>query len=733
MRRRLVALTLAALAGSVLTGPVAAADPTATSGRGGGGPEGVRFATYNASLNRNTDGQLVRDLSTPDNAQAGAVAEIIQRTRPDVVLVNEFDFDAGRVALGLFQRNYLGVSRNGSRPIWYPFAYTAPSNTGVPSGLDLNNDGSVGGPDDAYGFGFFPGQFGMAVYSRFPIRTEDVRTFQRFLWKDLPGARLPDDPSTPAPADWFTPEELAAVRLSSKSHWDLPVEIGPRTVHFLVSHPTPPVFDGPEDRNGRRNADEIRLWDDYVTPGAAGYLYDDAGRRGGLRPGAAFVIAGDQNSDPNDGDSIPGAIQQLLDNPLVRDPWPTSRGAVEQARLQGGVNLTHRTPARYDTADFAEPPGNLRVDYVLPRRSLPVLGSGVFWPTTDDPLFRLVGVFPFPTSDHKLVWVDLRLRGDGYDFLGQATLPPGTSYRDTTVGGLSGITYDPQRRVYYAISDDRSQLDPARFYTLRLDLRGGLSDGDVTLLDVTTLLDDDGQPFEPLSLDPEGIALTRDRRLVITSEGDASRLIDPFVRTFRLDGRSDETFEVPAAYRPDAAGTRGVRTNLGFESAGVTPDGRTFFTGTENALVQDGPAAAVGVPSPSRLLRYDARTGRLEREYRYLTDPVAQPPVPPDAFAVNGLVELLPLGGRSLLAMERSFSVGVGNAVRIYRVTLDGGTARKSLLFDLADLGITLDNVEGMTFGPRLPDGRRSLVLVSDDNFSPTQVTQFLAFAVPAG
>jgi hypothetical protein len=294
------------------------------------------------------------------------------------------------------------VSRNGSTPISYPYAYTAPSNTGIPSGFDLNNDGSVGGPDDAYGFGLFPGQFGMAVYSRFPIDYDAIRTFQLFRWADMPGALIPPD--------WFTPEELAVVRLSSKSHWDVPIEIGRKTVHFLVSHPTPPVFDGPEDRNGRRNFDEIRLWADYITPGRAGYIYDDAGRRGGLKPGSLFVIAGDQNSDPNDGDSIPGAAQQLLDNPLVNTSvTPTSAGAVEQALLQDGVNLTHRTPARFDTADFAEPPGNLRVDYVLPRKSLRITDARVFWPTTDDPLFRLVGVFPFPTSDHKLVWVDVRV------------------------------------------------------------------------------------------------------------------------------------------------------------------------------------------------------------------------------------------------------------------------------------------------------------------------------------
>ncbi len=132
----------------------------------------------------------------------------------------------------------------------------------------------------------------------------------------MPGARLPDDPETAAPADWYSPEELDHLRLSSKSHWDVPIDTGRRTVHFLVSHPTPPTFDGPEDRNGLRNADEIRFWADYVSGGRRSrYVYDDQGGRGGLSPSARFVIAGDQNSDPNDGDSVPGAVQQLLDHP----------------------------------------------------------------------------------------------------------------------------------------------------------------------------------------------------------------------------------------------------------------------------------------------------------------------------------------------------------------------------------------------------------------------------------
>ena len=239
----------------------------------------VRFATFNASLNRNAAGQALADLSTPDNVQAQNVAEIIQRVRPDVLLINEFDYYAPTAAhpegplVEAFRDNYLRVPHNGAAPINYPYSFVAESNTGISSGFDLNNFGGTvttpetpGYGDDSFGFGQFPGQFGMVVYSRYPIATKDIRTFQHFLWKDMPGARLPDNPATPAPADWYTPAELAVFRLSSKSHWDVPIKIRSQIVHFLVSHPTPPVFDGAEDRNGTRNHDEIRLWADYITP-----------------------------------------------------------------------------------------------------------------------------------------------------------------------------------------------------------------------------------------------------------------------------------------------------------------------------------------------------------------------------------------------------------------------------------------------------------------------------------
>ncbi len=411
--RHLIGLAAVSLAASAaLSVPGATVVSDVASAADAKRPAALRLATYNLSLNRNAPGQLEADLSTGTNEQARAVAEVIQRSNPDIVLLNEFDYVPDHRAADLFRDNYLEVGQGGADPIEFPYAYVAPSNTGIPSGFDLNNNGTVGGPDDAFGFGFFPGQFGMAVLSKYPIDTAAVRTFQKFRWRDMPGALLPDDPATAAPADWYSPAELAAFRLSSKSHWDVPVQVGRRTIHVLASHPTPPVFDGPEDRNGLRNHDEIRFWADYVRPGrASSYIYDDDGGQGGLTPGSAFVVLGDQNSDPFDGDSVDGAVQQLIDHPRITDPLPTSAGAVEAAALQGGANTTHRSDPRYDTADFNDnpAPGNLRADYVLPSTQLRPLDAGVFWPVRADPLSRLTGEFPFPTSDHRLVWVDLRV------------------------------------------------------------------------------------------------------------------------------------------------------------------------------------------------------------------------------------------------------------------------------------------------------------------------------------
>ncbi|MFI8525098.1 endonuclease/exonuclease/phosphatase family protein [Promicromonospora sukumoe] len=416
-----------ATAGTVPAGTTPDGGPAATSattssaghGRNHAKPRALRVATYNLSLNRATEGELVADLSTGDDVQAATVAEVIQHANPDVVLLNEFDYSGDAdpyAAADLFRENYLEVRQGTGKPVEYPYAFVAPSNTGIPSGFDLNNDGTAGGGDDALGFGLFPGQYGMVVLSKYPIQHRDVRTFQDFRWQDMPGALLPDDPATPAPADWYSAEELAVLPLSSKSHWDVPVRVGRETVHVLAAHPTPPSFDGAEDRNGLRNHDEIRLWADYVRGGrSARYIYDDEGRRGGLRPGSSFVIVGDYNADPLDGDSATGddgvpAIDQLLRHSRITDPRPTSAGASEASALQAGANLTHEGDPALDTADFADTtPGNLRVDYVLPSRDLRVRDAGVFWPAAADPLSRLTGVYPFPSSDHRLTWTDVKL------------------------------------------------------------------------------------------------------------------------------------------------------------------------------------------------------------------------------------------------------------------------------------------------------------------------------------
>lgn len=375
---------LAGLVPAVVLGPVDA--------------ESIRFATFNASMSRGAEGALAVALGAGDDPQIAKVARIIRAVNPDVLLINEFDHGAGSDRR--FVENYLDDA--------YPFSYVAASNTGVATGVDLDGDGVVGSEPgslefarDSHGFGRFPGQFGMAVLSKHAIVHESVRTFRLFRWKDMPGARLPAN-SDGSP--YFSDEALEILRLSSKSHWDVPVRAGGQVMHFLVSHPTPPVFDGPEDRNGKRNADEIRFWADYIA--GAGYIVDDAGKKGGLSNVARFVIAGDLNADPVDGDSVPGAIRQLLDHPLIdASATPGSDGAAAAAAAQGSANTRHGGDPRFDTADFNDrAPGNLRVDYVLPSANLTVLDAGVYWPLPGEPGAALVGA-----SDHRLVWLDVAL------------------------------------------------------------------------------------------------------------------------------------------------------------------------------------------------------------------------------------------------------------------------------------------------------------------------------------
>jgi len=365
-------------------------------------------------------------------------------------------------------------------------------------------------------------------------------------------------------------------------------------------------------------------------------------------------------------------------------------------------------------------------------------------------LFLVSPAVARPSSDAQRV-VDV-------EFLGEAIVPTGAIFAGTEIGGLSSISFDAGRDVYYVLSDDQGNRptgDPVRYYTVVIDFADGtLDSGDVTFVDVQTLYEQGKTPFAPGGLDPEGFALGRAGFLFMSSEGNAlsDPIIDPFIKRYNRNGRVTATLPIPDKYLPNGV-DRGVRFNLAFESLNPTPDGRRLVTAGEGALLQDGPASTFTNGSLARILFYDLRQRQPQAEYVYEVGPWAEPSA---IFGVNGVVEILPIDDAgTLLVMERSFSVGgvlgggTGNVVVINEVSTSGATdvlgldalyengvpvaltpVSQRLVFAFDDLGLPIDNIEGMTFGPMLPDGRRSLVIVSDNNFSAGQFTQFILLAV---
>ena len=369
-------------------------------------PISLRVATFNVSMDASN--YLPNDKLAAEGASAlthalanqhpqiQAIAEIIQHVRPDILVLNEFDYVPAEQGIEVFLKDYLAHSQRGESPIDYPYYFIAPVNTGEPSPFDLDQDGHASGVgNDAWGYGNYPGQYGMVVLSKYPLADDAIRTFRNFKWKDMPGALQPLKSGTQEP--WYPAAAWQEFPLSSKSHWDVPVMVGDFALHLLVSHPTPPVFDGPEDRNGRRNHDEIRFWADYLQPHLSDYIYDDQGRSGGLAPQQRFVVAGDLNASVESTDNYPGTIAQLLQHPAVQaEPTPTSAG--------GSAHTPNNPHAATHTAGWRK-----RADYVLPSvYGTRVIQSGVFWPTVGQPKADLVSARQ-RSSDHRLVWVDLQL------------------------------------------------------------------------------------------------------------------------------------------------------------------------------------------------------------------------------------------------------------------------------------------------------------------------------------
>jgi Endonuclease/Exonuclease/phosphatase family len=383
--------------------------------------DAIRVATFNVSLNRTGPTRLTQDLQQGDD-QIKMVAAIIRAVKPDILLLNEIDYSTAADNAGLFEQKYLADTAPDLLlgAAWsMPHRFTAPVNTGEPSSLDLNKNGRIDDPEDAWGFGRFPGQYGMAVLSRFEIDQQATRTFQHLLWSKLEGAIRPVDPDSGQP--YYDEATWQKLRLPSKSLWDVVIKLpnspnqassSIQYLHLLACHPTPPAFDGPEDRNGCRNQDEIRLLLDYINPSDsdAEYWIDDQGRKGKQNANQSFVIAGDLNSDPVDGGNRSQVINQLLANPRVQaSPVPASEGGVRAAEEQAQKNLQHRGKPDFDTADFNDQVvGNLRVDYVLPSSQLTVKGGGVVWPSSQQQavqsdLVKLINA----ASDHHLVWIDV--------------------------------------------------------------------------------------------------------------------------------------------------------------------------------------------------------------------------------------------------------------------------------------------------------------------------------------
>lgn len=324
----------------------------------------LRLATFDPGLTRKGPGLLLRDIQGGKDDQIAAVLTVIAQTRPDVLLLTGFDWDHDGLALDAF------ADRLRAQGLDYPHRFAARPNTGMATGIDMDGDGRLGRARDAQGYGRFTGQGGMAIMSRFPLG--EVTDHSAMLWRDMPGNLI---------GDALTPQAAQIQRLSSVAHWDVPVMVGATELRLLAFSATTPVFDGPEDRNGRRNHDEIAFWTGY-----------DAA--------PPFVVMGNANLDPVDGEGRQQAIRDLLAR--TGDPQPHSSGGAQAA--QTGANATQQGNPALDTASWGDKtPGNLRLDYVLPSRDMTVIASGVFWPAPNDPLADIAA----QASRHRLVWVDV--------------------------------------------------------------------------------------------------------------------------------------------------------------------------------------------------------------------------------------------------------------------------------------------------------------------------------------
>ncbi|MBV7528586.1 esterase-like activity of phytase family protein [Chitinophaga sp. sic0106] len=343
--------------------------------------------------------------------------------------------------------------------------------------------------------------------------------------------------------------------------------------------------------------------------------------------------------------------------------------------------------------------------------------------------------------------------------IGKQVLPHNMPFEGTTTGGLSGIDYDAKRQQYYLICDDRSDLNPARFYTAKLYFSQHSFDS-VRITHVTTLLQGDGKPYPnkftnpARTPDPEALRYNPAHDFMVwSSEGERivnandTILANPSLTIMQRNGQYVDTFTLPQIFRMQA-GNKGPRRNGGFEGLAFSADNKQMFVSLEEPRYEDGPRADVNVHNAvTRILRYDVASRQPLAQYAYQLDPVAYPPVSKDSFRINGIADIMYLGADKLLVLERSFSVGVKDCtIKLYTADLTAATdvsginslsenknytpVKKQLLYNFESLQTYIDNIEGVTFGPILPNGHPSLVFAADNNFSAAEESQFFVFEV---
>lgn len=363
----------------------------------------IRFASFNVAMSADSETAILEQTATLDSLRFKKIAATIQSVRPDVLLLCEFDHlgeggDNG--ALRNFCRHYLNRSQYDLSPIHYPYSYCPSSNTGKLSPVDLNNDGIISLPEDGLGFGLFHGHYSFVLLSKYPIKTDEIQSWQTLLWQQMPNSLLP--------TQYYSPQAQSVLPLSSKNHVCVPIEYDEQIINILCCHPTPPVFDGEERRNAKRNHDELRLLVDIID--GADYLVSDQGQTSGINLQQPFVVMGDLNADPIDGDGIKAGIDALLNHPLIEKSVAT--GAKVPASLGGKYKRVYQK--RNGKPDIWTHVSGLRLDYVLPSTHCHIQNSGVFWPDKKDPKRAWITNHngketSAAYSDHRLVWVDVTI------------------------------------------------------------------------------------------------------------------------------------------------------------------------------------------------------------------------------------------------------------------------------------------------------------------------------------